>query len=112
MQWLSGLDASFLYLEAPFTATSPTRNSTSRTSRRSRIGATLLQDWSQFAAHARTRLTEARPVFHGSGLNITVMSLAGNLDVGIISCPELLPDLWDLADDFAVGMEELLADVG
>ncbi len=115
----------------------------------SAIGATLLQDWSQFAGpaifgvamrvYARSRLTEARPVhnlvisnvpgpqiplyflgaevtamyplgpiFHGSGLNITVMSLNGKLDVGLIACPELLPDLWDLADDFAVGMKELL----
>ena len=49
------------------------------------------------------------PIFHGSGLNITVMSLSGKLDVGLISCPELLPDLWSMADDFAVGMEELLA---
>ena len=113
------------------------------------IGATLLQDWSQFAGpaifgvamrvYARSRLTEARPVhnlvisnvpgpqiplyflgaevtamyplgpiFHGSGLNITVMSLNGKLDVGLIACPELLPDLWDLADDFAVGMKELV----
>src|SRR6201987_4236361 len=49
------------------------------------------------------------PIFHGAGLNITVMSLNGKLDVGIISCPELLPDLWDLADDFQVALEELLA---
>ncbi len=116
----------------------------------SAIAATLLQDWSQFAApavfgvamrvYAGTRLTEARPVhnlvlsnvpgpqeplyflgaevkamyplgpiFHGSGLNITVMSLSGKLDIGLISCPELLPDLWNMADDFAVSMEELLA---
>jgi WS/DGAT/MGAT family acyltransferase len=116
----------------------------------SAIDASLLQDWSQFAApavfgaamrvYARTRLTSSRPVhnlvvsnvpgpqvplyflgcevtamyplgpvFHGSGLNITVMSLTGKMDVGLISCPELLPDLWELADDFAVGMEELLA---
>ncbi|MGH3541830.1 MAG: WS/DGAT/MGAT family O-acyltransferase [Mycobacterium sp.] len=115
----------------------------------SAISATLLQDWSQFAApavfglamraYARTRLTKSRPVhnlvisnvpgpqmplyllgcevkamyplgpvFHGSGLNITVMSLNGKLDVGLIACPELVPDLWELADDFAVGMEELL----
>ena len=115
----------------------------------SAIGATLLQDWSQFAApavfgiamrvYASSRLTEARPVhnlvvsnvpgpqvplyflgsavkamyplgpiFHGSALNITVMSLTGNLDVGIVSCPELLPDLWDLADDFAIALDELL----
>src|ERR1700712_4092411 len=52
------------------------------------------------------------PIFHGSGLNITVMSLTGKLDVGIVSCPELLPDLWDLADDFEVALEELLASAG
>jgi WS/DGAT/MGAT family acyltransferase len=116
----------------------------------SAIGATLLQDWSQFAGpavfgvamrvYARTRLTESRPVhnlvvsnvpgpqiplyflgaeveamyplgpiFHGSGLNITVMSLNGRLNVGLISCPELLPDLWDMADGFVSGMGELLA---
>ncbi|HET7739357.1 MAG TPA: wax ester/triacylglycerol synthase family O-acyltransferase, partial [Mycobacterium sp.] len=116
----------------------------------SAIGATLLQDWSQFAApavfgvamrvYASSRLTSARPVhnlvisnvpgpqvplyflgarvkamfplgpiFHGSGLNITVMSLGGGLDVGLISCPELLPDLWDMADDFHLALEELLA---
>ena len=115
----------------------------------SAIGASLLQDWSQFAApavfgvamrlYASSRLTESMPVhnlvvsnvpgpqvplymlgsavkamyplgpiFHSSGLNITVMSLCGNLDVGLISCPELLPDLWEMADEFAVGMEELL----
>jgi WS/DGAT/MGAT family acyltransferase len=115
----------------------------------SAIGATLLQDWSQFAAPAvfgvamrvytASRLSGARPVhnlvisnvpgpqvplyflgsevkamyplgpiFHGSGLNITVMSLTGKLDVGIVSCPELLPDLWDLADDFEVALSELL----
>ena len=48
------------------------------------------------------------PIFHGSGLNITVMSLAGQLNVGLISCPELLPDLWDMADGFDAGMKELL----
>ncbi|MCV7423737.1 wax ester/triacylglycerol synthase family O-acyltransferase [Mycobacterium yunnanensis] len=112
------------------------------------IGATLLQDWSQFAApavfgaamrvYASSRLTSAVPVynlvvsnvpgpqvplyflgaqvnamyplgpiFHGSGLNVTVMSLDGTLDVGLISCPDLLPDLWDMADDFEVALKEL-----
>jgi diacylglycerol O-acyltransferase / wax synthase len=36
------------------------------------------------------------------------MSLNGTLDVGIVSCPELLPDLWDLADDFSDALGELL----
>jgi WS/DGAT/MGAT family acyltransferase len=117
------------------------------------IGATLLQDWSQFAGpaifgvamrvYARSRLTEARPVhnlvvsnvpgpqiplyflgaqvdamyplgpiFHGSGLNITVMSLTGKLNVGLISCPELLPDLATMADGFVSGMKELLKAAG
>ncbi|WP_460359237.1 WS/DGAT/MGAT family O-acyltransferase [Mycobacterium sp. ZZG] len=115
----------------------------------SAISATLLQDWTQFAApavfgvamrvYASSRLSGARPVhnlvvsnvpgpqgplymlgcevkamyplgpiFHGSGLNMTVMSLSGNLDVGIVSCPELLPDLWDMADAFDVALGELL----
>ncbi|WP_369807436.1 wax ester/triacylglycerol synthase family O-acyltransferase [Mycobacterium sp. E3305] len=116
----------------------------------SAIGASLLQDWTQFAApavfgiamrlYARTRFTDTMPVhnlvvsnvpgpqvplymlgcevkamyplgpiFHGSGLNITAMSLQGKLDIGLLSCPDLLPDLWEMADEFAVAMEELLA---
>ncbi|MCH9666515.1 MAG: wax ester/triacylglycerol synthase family O-acyltransferase [Actinomycetia bacterium] len=117
------------------------------------ISATLLQDWSQFAApavfgvamrvYASSRLSGARPVhnlvvsnvpgpqmplfmlgceveamyplgpiFHGSALNITVMSLNGTLDVGIVSCPELLPDLWNMADDFQPALDELLSATG
>ena len=115
----------------------------------SAIGATLLQDWSQFAGpalfgvamrlYASSNLTETRPVhnlvvsnvpgpqvplyflgaevqamyplgpiFHGAGLNITVMSLNGKLYVGLISCPQLMPDLWEMADGFAAGLAELV----
>ena len=49
------------------------------------------------------------PIFHGSGLNITVLSLSGKLNVGVISCRKLVKDLWDLADFFEVEMDELLA---
>jgi diacylglycerol O-acyltransferase len=55
-----------------------------------------------------TALYPIGPIFHGSGLNITVMSLADKLNVGIISCPQLVDDLWDLADRFTVELEELL----
>jgi diacylglycerol O-acyltransferase len=48
------------------------------------------------------------PIFHGSGLNITVMSLGGKLNVGIISCRRLVDDLWDLADRFELELGELL----
>lgn len=117
----------------------------------SAISASLLQDWTQFAApavfgvamrlYAASRLGAAKPVhnlvvsnvpgpqeplymlgcevkamyplgpiFHGSGLNITVMSLAGTLNVGLISCPDLLndADLWDLADRFDDALAELV----
>lgn len=56
-----------------------------------------------------TALYPFGPIFHGAGLNITVMSLDGKLDVGLISCPDLLPDLWDLVDDFTPALDDLLA---
>lgn len=37
------------------------------------------------------------------------MSLQGKLDIGLVACPDLLPALREMADEFAVGMEELLA---
>ncbi len=48
------------------------------------------------------------PLFNGGGRNVTVMSLNGKLNVGVISCPDLMPDLWRLVDDFHVAVEELL----
>jgi WS/DGAT/MGAT family acyltransferase len=48
------------------------------------------------------------PILAGAGLNITVMSLNGKLGVGIISCPEVLPDLWGVADLFPAALEELM----
>lgn len=48
------------------------------------------------------------PVIGGAGLNITVMSLAGELGIGIIGCPDLVPDLWGLADAFPDALKELL----
>ena len=48
------------------------------------------------------------PIFHGSALNITVMSASGKLNVGILSCPGLVDDLWDLADRFELELAELL----
>jgi len=48
------------------------------------------------------------PIIGGAGLNITVMSFNGDLGVGIIACPDLLPDLWDIADAFPDALKELL----
>jgi diacylglycerol O-acyltransferase / wax synthase len=48
------------------------------------------------------------PIIGNAGLNITVMSLNGELGVGIIACPDLLPDLWGIADAFPDALKELL----
>ncbi|QLL05085.1 WS/DGAT/MGAT family O-acyltransferase [Mycobacterium vicinigordonae] len=48
------------------------------------------------------------PLLGGAGLNITVMSLNGALGIGIISCPDLLPELWGMADAFPDALKELL----
>jgi hypothetical protein len=48
------------------------------------------------------------PVFHGADLNVTVMSLNGKVDIGLVSCSDLLPDLWELADGLPVALKELL----
>ncbi len=48
------------------------------------------------------------PLLVGAGLNITVMSLNGALGVGIISCPDLVPELWGMADAFSDALKELL----
>ena len=43
----------------------------------------------------------------GLGLNITVMSYAGHLDVGILADREQMPDLWNLMDFLKDSLEEL-----
>ncbi|MPY82161.1 MAG: wax ester/triacylglycerol synthase family O-acyltransferase [Actinophytocola sp.] len=49
------------------------------------------------------------PVFHGAGLNVTVMSLSGKVDVGLIAARNLLDDLWPLADAIPAALDELVA---
>jgi WS/DGAT/MGAT family acyltransferase len=48
------------------------------------------------------------PIFDGAGLNVTVLSNDGHVDVGLIACRELAPDLWQLADDLPYTVTELL----
>ncbi len=49
------------------------------------------------------------PVFHGAGLNVTVLSNNGHLDIGIIACQEQVPNVWLLADEMPRAVDELLA---
>jgi WS/DGAT/MGAT family acyltransferase len=43
----------------------------------------------------------------GVGLNMTVMSYNGNLDFGLLSCRELMPNIWDLMDYLGDALLEL-----
>jgi len=47
------------------------------------------------------------PLIEGSGLNVTVLTNLGNVDVGILACPDLVPDVADLARGFEAGAAEL-----
>jgi diacylglycerol O-acyltransferase len=46
-------------------------------------------------------------ITHGVGLNITVQSYDGRLDFGLVSCRELIPDLWNLMDYLRDALDEL-----
>lgn len=46
-------------------------------------------------------------VADGQGLNITVQSYRDNVDIGLVACRELVPDLWDLLDHLVEAIEEL-----
>ncbi|MEV6876919.1 wax ester/triacylglycerol synthase family O-acyltransferase [Amycolatopsis sp. NPDC051128] len=48
------------------------------------------------------------PVFHGAGLNVTVLSNAGKVHVGLLGARELVKDLWPLADALPEALAELL----
>ena len=63
-----------------------------------------------YAAGARVRsVVPFGPLLEGAGLNITVLSNTGNVDFGVIGCPELVPDIWDIADGFGEAVAELRA---
>jgi WS/DGAT/MGAT family acyltransferase len=41
------------------------------------------------------------PVGEGLGLNVTVLSNMGRLDVGVLACRKCVPDPWEIAEGFA-----------
>jgi diacylglycerol O-acyltransferase len=47
------------------------------------------------------------PILESIGLNITVWSYLDEMNVGIVSCPELMGDLWDLVSDMHDALGEL-----
>jgi hypothetical protein len=49
------------------------------------------------------------PISEGAGLNVTVLSHTDHVDFGFLAAAELVPDVWDMADQVTDGMAELLA---
>jgi WS/DGAT/MGAT family acyltransferase len=47
------------------------------------------------------------PLIEGSGINLTVLSNMGNMDVGVIACRDTVPDLWDIIDGFSTAVADL-----
>ncbi|HET6794417.1 MAG TPA: WSD1 family O-acyltransferase, partial [Acidimicrobiales bacterium] len=61
-----------------------------------------------FAAGARLlHYYPVSTITDGQGLNITVQSYLDTLDFGLVSCRELVPDLWTLLDDIIDDLEQL-----
>ena len=52
------------------------------------------------------------PIMDGGGLNMTVMSYLDQLDFGLQACPDVLPDLWTLADALPAALDDLVEAVG
>lgn len=46
-------------------------------------------------------------VVHGLALNLTVHSYDGHLDIGIVACPDNVPDLPELIDDLRAAFDDL-----
>lgn len=49
------------------------------------------------------------PLMEGSGLNVTVISHNGRLDIGLIACPDLVPDLDQLLAGIIDSFDQLAA---
>jgi diacylglycerol O-acyltransferase / wax synthase len=52
------------------------------------------------------------PIMDGSGLNMTVMSYLDQLDFGLQACPDVLPDIWSLAEGLQFALDELVDATG
>ncbi len=52
------------------------------------------------------------PIFDGGALNITLMSYLDRVDFGLVACPDLVPDVWSIADGLRDALDELEAAAG
>ncbi len=52
------------------------------------------------------------PVIEGVGLNVTLWSYVDRLEIGVLTCPELVPDPQEIADGMVRALAELSASAG
>ncbi len=66
-----------------------------------------------FALYAgTTRLVAAYPlgpVLEGAGINISVLSYAGSVDIGLITCPRAVAEPAEIARGFERSVQDMLA---
>ncbi|MDP9183961.1 MAG: wax ester/triacylglycerol synthase family O-acyltransferase [Actinomycetota bacterium] len=48
------------------------------------------------------------PLIPSSGLNLTVLSNMGKMDVGLLCCPDLVPDVWEIVEALPRAVQTLL----
>jgi WS/DGAT/MGAT family acyltransferase len=65
-----------------------------------------------FCGAPTTGMFPGSVIMETMGLNITVLSYVDRLDFGLSTDPELVPDVWTIADGIPVAMNELLAASG
>ena len=59
-----------------------------------------------------TDLYSVGPILEGIGLNVTAWSYVDRLNVSLLTCPDLIPDLRSLTDHLRPALDELLATEG
>lgn len=52
------------------------------------------------------------PILEGIGLNITMWSYLDDLNVGMVACPDAMPDLWSLTELLPSALDELVSACG
>ena len=65
-----------------------------------------------FAGARATGIFPGSVILEAVGLNVTVLSYVDRIDIGLAADPELVPDLWDLADLMPEAIAELLTAAG
>ena len=60
-----------------------------------------------FAGAKLDALYPLGPIYDGMGLNLTVLSYLDTVGFGFVTCPELVPDLWELAAGVGESLREL-----